>query len=111
MATEVQLKNPVTGVAKTGYFGFSWTSFFFGGFPALIRGDVAIGLGVLVAALIAGVVGVGLGWFVVGVIWAFIYNKYYTTRLIENGYKLADSPARNREAQQALGLGDQALLG
>lgn len=110
MATPVMLKNPTTGVTKTGFYGFSWTSFFFGGFPALIRGDLAIGLGVLVAGVLFGVLGLGLGWFVVGLIWAFIYNKNYTTRLIEQGYKLADAPERNRSAQIALGLGDQAIL-
>lgn len=110
MATSVMLRNPATGVQKMGYFGFSWTSFFFGGFPALIRGDVGVGLGMIAVGILAGGLGFGIGWFVVGMIWAFIYNKNYTTRLLEAGYKLADTPERNAQAQMALGVGDQALL-
>jgi hypothetical protein len=110
MATEVQLQNPGTGVLKTGLYGFSWTSFFFGGFPALFRGDVGIGLGLIVVGFIAGLVGLGLGWFVVSTIWAFMYNKMYTTKLLDAGYKLADTPERNAAARSALGVGEQALL-
>jgi len=110
MATEIQLMNPTTGVRKTGFYGFSWTSFFFGGFPALFRGDVGIGLGLIVVGVIAGFVGLGLGWFIVGIIWAFIYNKMYTTRLLDAGYKLADTPDRNAAARTALGVGEQAVL-
>lgn len=110
MATALHLQHPVTGIIKTGYYGFSWTSFFFGGFPALIRGDVGVGLGVLVAGFVFGALGLGLGWFVVGLVWAFIYNKHYTTKLIENGYRIADTPERNLEAQRALGVGPQAFL-
>jgi hypothetical protein len=110
VATPVQLKNPSTGVIKTGFIGFSWTSLFFGGFPALFRGDVGIGLGMLAVGLLAGIFGVGLGWFIVGIIWAFIYNKIFTTRLLEAGYKLADTPERNAMAKVALGVGDEAIL-
>lgn len=110
MATAIHLKHPSTGVMKTGYFGFSWTSLFFGGLPALFRGDIAIGLGVTVAGMVVAALGLGLGWFIVSVIWAFIYNKVYTTRLIEKGYKIADLPERNLEAQRALGVGPQAFL-
>jgi hypothetical protein len=110
MATQVLLQNPITGVQKTGLYGFSWTSLFFGGFPALFRGDVGIGLGLIVVGAIAGVIGVGFGWFIVGVIWAFIYNKLYTTKLLDAGYKLADTPERNAAARAALGVGEQALL-
>ena len=44
MATRIMLKHPQTGVIKPGYFGFSWTTFFFGGFPALFRGQIGLGL-------------------------------------------------------------------
>lgn len=110
MATAVQLQHPQSGVSKTGLYGFSWTSFFFGGFPALLRGDVGIGLGMLVIGFIAGLLGVGFGWFIVNLIWAFIYNKIYTNKLLESGYKLADTPERNQAARLALGAGEQAVL-
>ncbi|MBU1314606.1 MAG: hypothetical protein KJ947_03000 [Alphaproteobacteria bacterium] len=110
MATLVQLQHPSSGVGKTGFYGFSWTSFFFGGFPALIRGDVGIGLGMLAVGFIAGFLGIGFGWFFVNLIWAFVYNKIYTNRLLEAGYKLADTPERNQAARAALGAGEQALF-
>lgn len=111
MATEVQLINPITGVRKTGLYGFSWTSLFFGGFPALFRGDVGIGLGMILLGFVAGFVGLGLGWFVVNIIWACVYNKMYTTKLLDGGYKLADTADRNAQARAALGVGEQAVLG
>lgn len=110
MATQVQLQNPNSGVNKSGYYGFSWTSFFFSGFPALFRGDVGIGLGMIVVGFLAGVFGVGFGWFIVNLIWAFLYNKIYTNKLLESGYKLADTPERNQAARAALGLSEQAIL-
>lgn len=111
MATAINLVNPISGVQKTGYYGFSWTSFFFGGIPALIRGDTGIGLGMIAVGILAGVVGLGIGWFVVSIIWAFIYNKIHTTRLLDQGYKLADTPDRMADAMRALGAGEQAIYG
>lgn len=46
MAGTVQLKHPQTGIVKNGFHGLSWTTCFFGGLPALLRGDVRYGLGV-----------------------------------------------------------------
>ena len=44
MAKIVMMKHEKTGVIKKGFYGFSWTSFFFSGFPALLRGDIVEGL-------------------------------------------------------------------
>lgn len=110
MAKSVEMRNPATGVTKTGYYGFSWTSFFFGGLPALIRGDVAIGLGLIALGMLAGVFTVFIGWWLVAIVWAFIYNRIYTTRLIERGYKFADSADVNAAACDALSIGSQAVL-
>lgn len=38
MATVVMLKHPETGIVTKGFYGFSWTTFFFGCLPALFRG-------------------------------------------------------------------------
>ena len=76
----------------------------------MFRGDVGIGLGMLVVGFLAGVLGVGFGWFIVNLIWAFIYNKMYTNKLIETGYKLADTPEKNKAARIALGVGEQAVI-
>jgi len=104
MAMSVQLKHPTTGIVKDGFYGFSWTSFFFGGFPALFRGDVAYGLGILIAGLLFGAFSAGFLWFVIGLIWAFIYNKNYTHRLLQAGFQFDDTPERVAAAKRALGI-------
>ncbi len=97
MATTVMLKHPETGLVKKGFFGFSWTTFFFGGFPALFRGDIVLGfIVILINILTCGIA---------GIIWAFMYNKSYTTKLIEKGYKFADNEGVVSLAKSALGVG------
>lgn len=104
MATAVNLKNPSTGLTKTGYFGFSWTTIFFGFFPALFRGDFITFIGGFVIAIIIALITAGFGAFVINIIWAFMYNKYYTRKLLEKGYVLNDSPEVNRQAADVLGV-------
>lgn len=64
--------------------GFSWTTFFWGGFPALIRQDWAWGIGLLVV----GVLTQGVS----GIVAAFFYNKVYAKTLFEKGYKVYELP-------------------
>lgn len=104
MATAVQMKQKNTGIVKPGYYGFSWTSFFFGGLPALFRGDLAYGLAVLAVGILMSLFSAGLLWFVVGLIWAFVYNKNYTHRMIQDGLEFDDAPERVAEAKQSLGI-------
>ena len=104
MAMRVRLKHPATGIMKAGYVGFSWTSLFFGGLPAIIRGDVGIGLAVLFGGIVATALSAGLLWFVVGLIWAVIYNKIYTLGLIEKGYVFDDAPDVVGTAKRLLGV-------
>ena len=104
MATRVRLRHPQTGIIKDGFFGFSWTSFFFGGFPALFRGDVGIGLALLAGGVVAGILSAGLLWFVIGLVWAFVYNKRYTLGLLERGYVFDDTPPLVGEARAKLGV-------
>ncbi|MEW6320466.1 MAG: hypothetical protein AB1635_05200 [Acidobacteriota bacterium] len=104
MARVVRLRHRQSGIEKRGFYGFSWTSFLFGGFPALLRGDLWYGIGVLGVGIAFGLVSAGFLWFVVSVIWAFVYNRNYTHRLLESGYELADTPERNEKARQALGI-------
>lgn len=44
----------------------------------------------MIYALI-GVATAGIGFFFAGFIWAFLYNGYYTRRLLERGYMFADT--------------------
>lgn len=116
MTTTIQLMHARSGLARTGFYGFSWTSLLFGGLPAISRGDVVIGAGIcmlggVLALLVAfglGPLGLPLGWLAVGGVWGSVYNRIYTTRLIARGYKLADSDEDNARAQRALGLQDEA---
>lgn len=64
--------------------GFSWTTFFFGGFPALIRGDWITGLVICVLNFIT--------WGIAGIIAAFMYNKIYAKSLFEKGYSIHSTP-------------------
>ena len=97
MATSITIKNPVTGLVKEGKIGFSWTYFFFGWFVPLFRGEV----GIAALHLLFSCVTFGL-W---QIIMAFLYNKQYMHRMIEKGYVLADTDARNSLARSKLGLG------
>ena len=44
----------------------------------------------------------------VGLIWAFIYNKNYTHRLLQSGFEFNDTPERVAEAKRALGIATAA---
>lgn len=96
VATVVMMKHPDTGLVKKGLVGFSWTTLFFGGFPALFRGDFLIGLIFIVLAVFTG----GLSNIIV----AFLYNKQYTTKLVEAGYQFADNEGLNTLARAKLGV-------
>ena len=68
------------GSAKDAPVGFSWTTFFFGLFPALIRGDFKWGL----IMFAAGFITFGISWLV----FPFIYNRLYIQSLLQQGYKV-----------------------
>ncbi len=106
---------------KKGFVGFSWTTLFFGFLVPIIRGDVrwAIVMFIslccyyfLVGAIIDGmfpdidkipdddliviflVVFLGNIINIVNIIIAFVYNKHYTVKLLEDGYEPADEYSR-----------------
>ena len=102
MAQVVMLKHPASGLVKKGFYGFSWTTLFFGGFPALFRGDILVGVAVIIASVLTG--------GIAGLIWAFLYNKKYTTSLLEQGYVFADPDANKvRRAKEKLGVFDSPV--
>ncbi len=104
MATKINMLNPETGLTKTGFHGFSWTTLLFGAFPALFRSDFITFVGVFVVLTIIGIATVGFGIFVAMIVWAFMYNKYYTRKLIERGFKFNGTAEENARAAKALGV-------
>ena len=77
--TTLTFKNPLTGQMKLAPIGFSWTTFFFGFFPALFRGDWKWAVIQFVLAVITA----GLSNFV----FCFIYNSLFVKDLIGVGYQ------------------------
>ena len=98
MAKVVMLKHPKTGILKKGLYGFSWTSLFFGGLPAICRGDIVVGVVVMVATVFT--------CGIAGIIWAFVYNKKYTLGLLEKGYVFHDTLENVLRAKEKLGIVD-----
>lgn len=90
MATKILMKHPQTGIVKTGFYGYSWTLFFWGFLPPLFRGDIKAGLLLLCTLSLA------------APFYAFVYNKHYTQSLIRQGFVFAGSDAENALAKQKL---------
>jgi hypothetical protein len=95
MATKVLMKNPENGLVRNGFFGFSWTYFFFGWWVPLIRGELTVAALHLVFTIFT----FGFWQLIV----CFLYNKQYTARLIAQGYKFADRHELNLEAARRVG--------
>jgi NADH:ubiquinone oxidoreductase subunit H len=64
--------------------GFSWTTFFFGGWPAIFRQDWIPGIVLLIACIFT--------WGFAGVVAAFIYNNYYAKSLLNKGFRIHTMP-------------------
>nr|WP_164858480.1 HrgC protein [Helicobacter pylori] len=84
VATTISLKKD--NLIKKGLVGFSWTTFFFGFFVPIIRGDARWAIVMVVVTLFTFVLS--------NIVFAFIYNKQYTTRLLESGYEPTDEYSR-----------------
>lgn len=99
MATRIQMRHSKTGVYKDGFIGFSWTYLFFGFFVPLFRGHYPM---TAIHFLIYLVNWMTFG--ILGVIMAFMFNKFYTLRLIEDGYEFDDSEELVKRARNVLGI-------
>ena len=77
--TTIKLKNETTGQYKEAPVGFSWTTFFFGFFPALFRGDWKHALIMFVFAIPT------MG--IINLVYCFKYNKFYVHDLVGKGFK------------------------
>lgn len=83
---QVILRNLDTGVIKTSPTGYSWTTLFFGFFPAIFRGDFK-------GAMI-GFIGGLIGAWLFFAIFAAFYNKLYIKDLLGKRYTYADEETR-----------------
>lgn len=72
-----------SGLAKNGYVGYSWTYLVFGWFVPMFRGELGIGVLHFAFTLIS----VGLSQL----IFPFIYNRQYMTRMLTSGWQLDSS--------------------
>ncbi|MBH0271881.1 HrgC protein [Helicobacter pylori] len=122
VATTINLKKD--NLIKKGFVGFSWTTLFFNFWVPIIRGDVKWAIVMFISLFcyffVVGTIIDGmfpdidkipidkipddevieifllvfLSYIFNIVIFAFIYNKQYTTRLLESGYEPTDEYSR-----------------
>jgi vacuolar-type H+-ATPase subunit I/STV1 len=93
---KVKIKHEESGVEKNCFIGYSWTYFFFGFFVPIFRGEISIGVFHLIFSL--------LTFGVFQIIMPFLYNKHYSTRLLTDGWKLADTEENNDLAKTKVGI-------
>jgi hypothetical protein len=74
------------GLRKEVKVGFSWTTFFFGFFVPLFRGDLKWAAIMFFGTILLGIA-TGIGGAVLGIVMSFVYNKIYIKELIEKGWK------------------------
>lgn len=86
----VRLRHYASGHEIIGRRGFSWTTLFFGFFPALFRGDIKWAAIMFVVHLVVGGITMGLGLIVTWLIFAFIYNGRHLAELGKKGYVEVD---------------------
>lgn len=79
----LELTHPATGIKKKSPIGFSWTTLFFGPFPAFFRGDWAFGFIMIISAFFT--------FGISSLIFPFIYNKMYFKKSVEGGYVVSAS--------------------
>lgn len=75
----IYFENPRTGQMKEAPVGFSWTTFFFGPFPMLFRGNWKWFTIIFILALIT--------WGFSNLLFMFIINNLYIKDLIGDGFK------------------------
>jgi CHASE2 domain-containing sensor protein len=77
---KVRIIHSVSGIAKSGYVGFSWTYLVFGWFVPVIRGELGVGVLHLVITFMS----FGLSQL----IFPFLYNRQYMNRMLTAGWAL-----------------------
>ncbi|MBQ7198658.1 MAG: hypothetical protein IJS29_05290 [Selenomonadaceae bacterium] len=91
----IVLKHKESGLMKECVTGFSWTTFFFGLFVPLIRGDLKWAAILFALSLLVGALTFGIGAIVVNIVFSFVYNKIYIRNLMTRGFIPADEASQN----------------
>lgn len=87
--SEIIFKHPASEDFVITPVGFSWTTFFFGFLPAVVRGDFRWA-GIQLSALIPlAILTKGLGFVVPALLFGFVYNKLYIRQLVNDGYAVS----------------------
>ena len=101
-AINVTVRNIITSMRMVT--DVDWTTLFFGPFPALFRQDFLTFVGFFVVTVVLALLTAGIGNVIAGIAWAFMYNRYYTRKLLERGYQLEGSGLMVSEAAAKLGV-------
>ncbi|MFL1695661.1 DUF2628 domain-containing protein [Weissella kandleri] len=91
----VNLKNPNTNQVKQAKIGYSWTTLFFGFFPALFRGDWKWFAIIALTGIIVGAPCSVVGSMAVYIVYSFIYNKLYIKELLNKGFVAMDDASQD----------------
>ena len=92
----VRIVHQESGLSGHCFFGYSWTYFLFGFFVPIFRGEILIGLLHFFLSVIT------FGIF--QIIMPFLYNKQYSTRLLNNSWSLSDTEVNNEIAREKIGI-------
>ena len=93
---KIKVKHNESGIIKHCFVGYSWTYFFFGFFVPIFRGEISIGVFHFILSIVT------LGIF--QLIMPFLYNKQYSTRLLNNSWSLNDTEVNNEIARGKIGI-------
>ena len=96
MQKEIRIIHSVSGIAKSGYVGFSWTYLLFGWFVPVIRGELGIGSLHLVITFVS----FGLSQLV----FPFLYNRQYMNRMLTTGWALDSNDPNYDIAREKLNI-------
>ena len=91
---KVRIIHSVSGIAKNGFIGYSWTYLFFGWFVPVVRGELGVGVLHLVITLVS----FGLSQL----IFPFLYNRQYMNRMLTSGWRLDPTDGNYERAKTAL---------
>ncbi len=117
MARAIILRHPETNEVRTAYYGFSWTGLFFGGLPALARGNLKLGIFMLALAMSPFLLRhafsralAGFLYIFVAIVFACEYNRYFTLTLLDRGFQFFDRADYVAAAKRALGFSTMNVL-